>query len=168
MHFTRITAAAVALAFAFPAVAQDTTSTDTDTSAETAAETGAAMETESDAEILTDDFRSYPALISRVRAHASINYPAGTEQMPVVIVNLSELSDDTGTGMDDLRAELSNQVAVMDEIRSVVKENESIRTELEAQEIAVENVVALSRETDGTLVVYVNDTGEALNGEAAQ
>lgn len=160
IHSPHLIGGAVALALAFPVAAQDTDTnvTNTEAPATVDMDAGAALDADSDVGELTDDFRTYPALISRMRAHASVDFPAANEELPVVVVRLSELGGDSTKGSADLKAEVAEQGENLEKIRAALEANENIRTQLEAEDVSAQSVVAISREVDGTLLVYVDDT----------
>lgn len=163
IQFPHLIGGAVALTLAFPVAAQDPNANVTNPEAPTVVDidAGAALEADSDVGELTDDFRTYPALISRMRAHASVDFPAADEELPVVIVRLSELGGDSTKGSADFKAEMVEQGESLGEIRAALEANESIRTQLEAEDVSAQSVVAISREVDGTFLVYVDDTASS-------
>ncbi|HEV7293002.1 MAG TPA: hypothetical protein VGN79_11840 [Devosia sp.] len=183
-----ITTAALFATTAMPSFAQDasaTTSTDANTSVETPAmdadvSAGGAMDADTGAGAMdaagstamdaggamsvgTEEFsdNSYEAALAGIQTSGQVEFDL-IEEDDIVIMLLSELEGDAETGNVDIDAALDANADVMSALHTSISDNEAIVSSLEAEgDFTAEDVVAVRTNSDGMLVVYVDDRDDA-------
>jgi hypothetical protein len=147
--------AAVLAATAFPAVAQDASSSvDLSLESSTSA-SSAATEGPLDAQMTSDD--SYASLTAAINAGASVDLSAVTDSAKVSIVKVSTLAGDAATEGAALDAAIGAQSTALTTLRSDAGANAAINGKLTEEGFTMDDVLAIRTDASGNTLVYVDD-----------
>jgi len=82
-----------------------------------------------------------------------------TDKSKITTVRVSTLSTEAGADVAGLNTALTAKADAMTSLRTKVGENAVLKAMLEADGLAIDDVIAVKSNADGSIVVYVDDRG---------